>query len=168
MRSARTLIDGAMSRDRIVHEIEYRHPPEDVWDALTDPEQLAEWLMVTDFAPRLGQRFRFFDRRHDLPDSTGVIECEVVELNPPTRLAYTWQSPPVLHRTLVTWTLRETATGTRVRLEHSGFLAGGPQARSIRDYLEWGWGSLLRDELAVWLARTEAVIDFEAKRKEWQ
>ena len=48
------MIDG----DRVVHEVRYGHPVQAVWHALTDPAELAAWLMPTDFAPEPGRRFR--------------------------------------------------------------------------------------------------------------
>lgn len=43
---------------------------------------------------------------------------------------------------------------TRLRLEHSGFAAGGAPAISIRDLLDSGWGSkLLREQLPALLAQ---------------
>lgn len=141
-----TSIAMKAERDAIVHEIVYPHPRQRVWEALTDRQRLSDWLMETDFELRLGGRFVFRDHTVEI-DSTGVIECEIVELEPPRRLAYTWASPPRLHTTLVTWTLDELEAGTRVRLVHSGFAAGGEQGLTIRDYLEWGWGGLLHEEL---------------------
>jgi len=41
----------------IDHEAVYPHSPERVWRALVDADELAEWLMPTDFAPELGRRF---------------------------------------------------------------------------------------------------------------
>ena len=34
-------------------------PPEQVWQALTDPDLLARWLMPNDFRPAVGHRFTF-------------------------------------------------------------------------------------------------------------
>ncbi|GEM_PF-1460268 len=48
------MIDG----DRVVHEVRYAHPVRAVWRALTDPAELAAWLMPNDFAPTVGHRFR--------------------------------------------------------------------------------------------------------------
>ena len=46
------MIDG----DRIVHEVRYAHPVHAVWQALTDPAELAAWLMPSDFGPEPGRR----------------------------------------------------------------------------------------------------------------
>ncbi len=41
-------------------EVVYRYPPARVWRALTEPTELAEWLMPTaDFAPSADTSFSF-------------------------------------------------------------------------------------------------------------
>ena len=47
--------------------------------------------------------------------------------------------------------------GTRLRLEHTGFAAGGPPAAGVRDLLDSGWGAnLLRGTLPALLDRWAA------------
>src|SRR5579885_296602 len=136
----------AATNDAIDIEMDYPHPPARVWRALTDSAALARWLMPNDFAPRLGHEFIF--RVEKAEGWSGVVRCRVVELEEPRRVAYTWAGGPPLPETLVTFTLEPTASGTRLRLVHSGFAAGGPPALSARDILASGWGSaLLRERL---------------------
>jgi uncharacterized protein YndB with AHSA1/START domain len=131
-------------RDRIEIEVVYPHPVERVWRALTDSDVLARWLMPNDFVPRLGHRFTFRAEG----EWTGTIECEVVALDPPTHVAYTWASGPLQPPTLVTWTLAPDGERTRLRLIHSGFAACGPTGLTVRDILASGWDSkVLREKL---------------------
>ncbi len=44
-------------RRTVVVERDLAHPPEKLWRALTQPHQMAEWLMQNDFAPTVGHRF---------------------------------------------------------------------------------------------------------------
>ena len=123
-------------------EIEYPHPPERVWTAITDPHAIAEWLMPNDFAPRLGHRFQF---RIPKPRGwSGVVDCEVTRLEPPCRLAYTWKSDKV--DTLVQWTLHATPIGTRVEFEHSGF-SGVGQTILRKFMMGPGWNRMLQKVL---------------------
>ncbi|HZP80781.1 MAG TPA: SRPBCC domain-containing protein [Chthonomonadaceae bacterium] len=94
-------------------------PPERVWRALTDSRALAQWLMPNDFSPRLGQRFRFLRKRGREEKEASAIQCEVVELEAPHRLAYTWRENPEAAPDLVTWALEPVEAGTRLRLEHT-------------------------------------------------
>jgi uncharacterized protein YndB with AHSA1/START domain len=106
----------------IVVERMMPHPPEKIWRALTTSDLIAEWLMKNDFQPTVGHRFQF--RATPVPGWSGVTNCEVIEVERPTRLVYRWgngtESDSGL-RTVVTWTLTPTANGTLVRMEHAGF-----------------------------------------------
>ena len=116
---------------KIEFDVVLPHSPEKVWRALTDSEVLAKWLMPNNFKPRIGYRFQFQPSRKVTqikPDDSegepgGVVgaRCEVVEMDAPFRLAYTWREPtddPDHLPDLVTWTLEPTESGTRLILEH--------------------------------------------------
>lgn len=120
------------------------HPPQRVWRALTDPDALAEWLMPNDFKPMLGHRFQF--RSKPMPGWRGFVDCEVVELEPPRRLAYTWIGDEDWDApTLVRWTLEPDGAGTLLVLEHTGFKE--PWGRSVADMLRGGWDGMLAKRL---------------------
>src|SRR5947208_1487503 len=61
----------------IIREAVYPHPPERVWQALTDPAALAAWLMPNDFKPQVGHKFQF---RVPKPPRgwRGIVDCEVL------------------------------------------------------------------------------------------
>ena len=107
--------------------------------------------MPNDFAPRLGHRFTFHTTPRDNFD--GVIECQVVALDPPERVAFTWRGGTILD-TLVTFTLTPIEKQTRLRLEHSGFATTGEAGLKVRDLLNRGWRShILHHQLPALLAR---------------
>jgi uncharacterized protein YndB with AHSA1/START domain len=97
-------------------EVFYPYPPDRVWQVLTDRRTLAAWMMENDFAPKLGHKFQFYSQ--PLPGFTTTIQCEVVELEEPTRLGYTWQDSPAAEPSLVIWTLTPVTGGTQLRLKH--------------------------------------------------
>jgi uncharacterized protein YndB with AHSA1/START domain len=105
-------------KPRVTLSVFYPHPPEKVWRALTDPAALRRWLLPTDSRPRPGRAFRFQEpaRRRRI----GTVCCEVVEMEAPCRLAYTWQGERDSAPTRVTWTLEPEEGGTRLHLEHAG------------------------------------------------
>ena len=139
-------------RRTVVLEVVYPHPPERVWRALTDRDALAEWLLPNNFEPRRGHRFQFWSPPR--PGSPGVIECEVVELDEPRRLSYTWQSDLDKAPTLVTWTLEPTKRGTRVRLEHE--LRTGLYALALGAMPAIDWDRVLQVQLPEILTRLSA------------
>jgi uncharacterized protein YndB with AHSA1/START domain len=120
---------------RVVHEARYPHPPERVWQALTDPAELAAWLMPNDFSPRAGARFRLDAR----PAHPAPFECEVLEIDPPRRLRTRWivGGQP----TTVTFELRADGADTVLRVEHDGL------ASEERPNFDGGWGTKLADDL---------------------
>jgi uncharacterized protein YndB with AHSA1/START domain len=122
----------------------YPHSPERVWRALIDPAALARWLMPTDFRPRLGHRFQFRDRSGRGKSQilrAETILCEVVALDAPRRLAYTWQSERDQEPTLVTWTLEPVDGGTRLQLVHT--VCSGPQTLIFRMQAGANWQAAL-------------------------
>lgn len=101
----------------VVLEREMPHPPEKIWRALTEGALMEEWLMTNDFQPVVGHRFQF--RATPAPNWNGIIDCEVLVVEPHTRLSYTWGAMGT--GTVVAWTLTPTEGGTRLRMEQSGF-----------------------------------------------
>jgi uncharacterized protein YndB with AHSA1/START domain len=114
-------------------EAVYPHPPGLVWQALTTSESLAVWFMPNDFAPVVGHRFTF--RTEPAPGFDGVVHCEVLELDEPSRMVWSWRGGPL--ETTVTFTLEPLADGrTRFRMRQVGF--HGLKARLTRIILESG------------------------------
>ena len=101
----------------LVIEREMSHPPEKIWRALTEGPLIEEWLMTNDFQPVVGHRFSF--RATPVKNWNGVIECEVLVVEPHARLVYSWSALGL--ESAVTWTLTPTESGTHVRMEQSGF-----------------------------------------------
>jgi len=128
-------------------EAVYPYSPEQVWKALTDSSAMAEWLMPNDFQPRLGQKFHL--RGKPAPNFSGIVECEIVELDPPRRLAYSWHAAG--QRTLVSFTVQAVGQGTRVVLEHTGFSDDG--GMMISSILSSGWKKKIESTLPETIAR---------------
>ena len=111
------MTDTAAETLSVVIEREVAFAPERVWRALTQPHLIEEWLMKNDFKPVVGHRFNM--RRTPKPDLNVVVDCEVLEVEPQRTLAYTWKAFDI--DGVVTWTLTPTPSGTRLRMEQSGF-----------------------------------------------
>ena len=104
---------------------EIPHPPEKIWRALTQQHLLEEWLMRNDFKPVVGHRFNLSG------DWGGVLDCEVLAVEPNKMLSYTWNfahdDAAYNVRSVVTFTLTPTSTGTHLRMEQSGFRSDQPR-----------------------------------------
>ena len=124
----------------IVVERTMPHAPAKVWRALTQAALIGEWLMRNDFEPVVGHRFNL--RATPIPGMwNGVTNCEVLAVEPPTRLVYSWNASgdeaAAGLKTVVTWTLTPTADGgAHVRMEQSGFR---PQDEGGFQAMGGGW-----------------------------
>src|ERR1700739_1073310 len=101
----------------LVIDREMAHPPEKVWRALTQGPLIEQWLMANDFQPVVGHRFSF--RATPVPGWNGIIDSEVLVVEPNSRLAYGWTSVGL--GTGFTWALTPNEGGTLLRMEQSGF-----------------------------------------------
>ncbi|EAQ35499.1 hypothetical protein NB311A_18581 [Nitrobacter sp. Nb-311A] len=121
----------------VIVEREIRHPPAKIWRALTQGALLEEWLMKNDFEPVVGRRFNF--RTTPVPHWNGVVDCEVLAVEPNRRLAYSWNAAGEGEsglRTIVTWTLTPTQNGVLLRMEQSGFR---PEDEGGYQGAQFGW-----------------------------
>jgi uncharacterized protein YndB with AHSA1/START domain len=101
-------IDGAGDTRTARFERTLRHPPTDVWEALTSPESLHRWFMTAALEPRAGGTATF-------DPGDGPTTGAVTTWDPPRALAYTWPFPAGggAH---VSWTLEPLDGGTATRL----------------------------------------------------
>lgn len=130
--------DLAAATRSVVVEREMPHPPEKVWRALTQGPLLEAWLMKNDFQPQVGHRFNF--RATPMPHWNGVVDCQVLVVEPHERLSYSWNASGAEAagglKTVVTWTLTPADGGTRVRMEQSGFR---PEDEANFQGANYGW-----------------------------
>jgi uncharacterized protein YndB with AHSA1/START domain len=120
------MTDTATETRNVVVEREIACPPDRLWRALTQPHLIAEWLMKNDFAPVVGHRFNLSG------DWGGVLDCEVLAIDPGKTLSYSWnfahEDPAYDLESVVTFTLTPTAGGTHLRMEQAGFRPDQKQA----------------------------------------
>jgi len=124
-------------QDTIVCEIEITAPPERVFQAMTDPQQVraqrvkeTHEITLWEMDLHVGGIWRSTVREK----ATGreyVHHGEVVEIKPPYLLAHTWFAnfhDQPSRPTLVRYELTPTSAGTKLKVTHSG-LAAEPKAR---------------------------------------
>ncbi|PRX41301.1 uncharacterized protein YndB with AHSA1/START domain [Planifilum fimeticola] len=113
---------------------------EKLWSALTDSNKLSRWMvdirsgepMENNFKPVVGHRFQF--RAQPFNGWDGIIEGEVLVVEPPTRLSYTWASGGEEHK--IVWTLQDLGDGrVNLHLEQTGF----SQQQGLEG-ARYGWG----------------------------
>jgi uncharacterized protein YndB with AHSA1/START domain len=87
------------------------HPPEKVWRALTEPEQIAQWAPYDasrDLAAPGEATLTMIDG-----DTAMGMAAVVRRAEPPTLLEFSWDTD------LLRWELEPTAHGTRLTLRHT-------------------------------------------------
>jgi uncharacterized protein YndB with AHSA1/START domain len=89
-------------------------------------------MMDNDFQPIVGHKFSF--RSTPMPQWNGVIDSEVLVVEPNKKLSYRWSALGL--ESMVEWTLEATKSGTLLRMEHSGF---GPGQDAAYKGANYGW-----------------------------
>lgn len=98
-------------------DLQFSSSINNVWSALTKSDLVAKWTWANDFKPVLGYSFKFQGEPNEWWN--GTISGEVLEVEEPYKLVYTWKVGSEAH--VVTWTLRKmTDESTLVHLEQTG------------------------------------------------
>jgi uncharacterized protein YndB with AHSA1/START domain len=114
--------------------------PETVWEFLVEPEKMVRWMgMAASLDPRPGGAYRC----EVIPGHTA--RGEVVEVEPPHRLVFTWgwepgegAAPVPPGSSTIEIELESDGTGTRLRFVHSGL----PNAENVQSHGH-GWDHYL-------------------------
>jgi Uncharacterized conserved protein len=125
-------------------DFQFKTSIEKLWSALTDSNQLAKWVanihtgegMENNFKPVVGHKFQF--RTTPTEFWNGIIEGEVLVVEEPHRLSYTWASG---EKHTVTWTLQDLGNGmVNLHLEQTG-ISNEPALRGAK----YGWSKWCGD-----------------------
>ena len=112
-----------MSEIRLVRD--YPHSPGKVWRAVTDPALIPLWTATgaggrtEGFATVVGTKFQFIGRPK--PGWNGVVDCEVLEVDEPSLLRWSWTDTSSGDTTEVVYRIEPHEGGTRFSYEHTGF-----------------------------------------------
>jgi uncharacterized protein YndB with AHSA1/START domain len=141
---ARAIAD--VTRGIVLATVEIAAPPERVFRALVDPEEVVRWWGSPDLYTltawsadlRVGGRWSSAGRGADGTDFT--VEGEFLEIDRPRRLVQTWRpswepGPP----STIAYQLEAVGEGTLVTVRHDGF---GDRAESCRGHAN-GWERVL-------------------------
>jgi len=104
---------------KIEINVSVAYPIETVWQALTKPELMSQWIMETDFRPEVGRQFKFKGKKNKF--WRGWTECKVIKIEPLKQLQFTWQNSEKQTPTLITYTLTKTDSGTNIQATNEGF-----------------------------------------------
>ena len=137
-----------MMRD-IDQAIEIAAPVERVWQVMTSPGMIDEWLGCLDFKAEIGHLFYMQPdaAKRSVGDVSGATHCQLLRLDPRSEMAFSWFYPDS-PKTEVSIRLSPTPGGTRVELTHAGWDQFDEQEiRAIREALANGWKSFVLPQL---------------------
>lgn len=125
---------------------EYRASPSRVWQAMTEPELMARWMMPTEgFVPEVGNEFLMVGTPVPAVNFSGTTRCKVLELIKERRLSLSWgDAAGGTTNWTVSWTLEPTAEGTRVTLVHDGFDLSDEREQISYRVMGSGWVGIMR------------------------
>lgn len=102
----------------VVLDFEFNHSVDKVWEALTNSEEIAQWIFENNLEPKVGHKFNFKSEPNEYWD--GIIIGEVLSIDKPRLFSYSMGIPG--ETTTVVWTLDERDDGgTKLHFEQSGF-----------------------------------------------
>lgn len=144
-----------MSNGPVIVKKTFRASVPVVWDALTSNEELKNWyFQLEDFKAEVGFKFSFSGGADESVQYLHL--CEVTEVIPGKKLAYTWRYDGLAGNSLVTWELEEQGENTSVTITHTGLetmAANGPDF--AKTSFVGGWTYFLDDALRRYLKETE-------------
>ena len=112
-----------------------------VWDFLTQPEQMKTWFHAPKTPLALGEHFELFGENSDEQLAWGRVR----DYSEGERLEYTFSIAAMDgEKSKVIWTLKDAEPGTRVSLVHSG-LPRGAQKFDLLLALDKGWDTHIAD-----------------------
>jgi uncharacterized protein YndB with AHSA1/START domain len=130
-------LEAPMSDPKHVYEVYVRATPEQVWQALTDPELTKQYYygntVESDWKPGSPLVYRN-------PDGTEAISCEIVEADAPKRLVHTFFFPGTDESpSRCTWSIEPRGEATLLTLTHDDFDGETQTFRSVAH----GWVPIL-------------------------
>jgi uncharacterized protein YndB with AHSA1/START domain len=112
-------------QQEIAQTWQFDKSPQEVWEYLTNPDLIELWLMKSNFKPVQGHRFQFTFNAKPESKYKGVVDCEVLEITPFSKLSYSWSGSTNdesrNYKSVVIWTLKPNKNGTELLLNHQGF-----------------------------------------------
>lgn len=102
-------------KKKITLERSFNQPIEKVWEAISDENEISKWFLPAKFKAEIGFQYTF---THVHDQGTTYITGEVLTVDKPNTLSYTWESSGSDVNTTVIWNLKEEDGITKLMLEH--------------------------------------------------
>jgi len=127
---------SAVVSDTITKTKWFNQPIDKVWKAITENDQVSQWLVPTNFKAEVGFQYALQDPKNEC----NVVTGKVLKASP-YELVYSWINEEVKNvETTVSWTLEEEKGGTLLKMTHSGIAQYQEEDRAkMIDSYTAGW-----------------------------
>lgn len=142
-----------MEGKKVIVERTFETPVKNVWEAITDKNQMKEWYFNLDeFKLEVGFQFTFKGQGHKGEQYLHI--CTITEIVPLKKLQYSWEYKGHSGYSLVTFELFDKGDKTMVRLTHSGLDSfPGNTPDFSRDSFNEGWNMIIGKMLPEFLTK---------------
>jgi uncharacterized protein YndB with AHSA1/START domain len=107
-----------MEKSQVIIERTYNASPRQVWNAITDPDQMKQWyLPIEDFRAEVGFETSF---DHHARGKVFSHVWKVTEVVPGQKISYEWRYEGFPGNSIVTFELIPEGDGTRITVTHTG------------------------------------------------
>lgn len=139
--------------EAVVVERTFNAPVARVWKALTEADEMRVWYFdLKEFKPEVGFEFEF-SVEHEGVNYHHL--CQVTEVIPQKKIAYTWRYKGQPGDSLVTFELFPEGDKTRLKLTHTGIESFPKTAAYARKNFEAGWTAIIGSELKQFVEKTK-------------
>lgn len=133
----------------------YDSPASDVWMALTRVDLIRQWYFdIPEFKTEVGFAFRF--EGNGPCDKPNTHLCQVTEVIPERKIAYSWRYDETDGESLVTFELFPEGENTRLRLTHAGLETFSLELRQKKNF-EAGWNYYIHTALKDFLQNIHTI-----------
>jgi len=140
-----------MKQQPFVIERVLNAPSKKVWEALTIKEKMKQWYFdIEDFKPEKGAKFQF---KGGKDDRIYTHLCEIKEVIPEKKLAYSWRYEGYSGNSLVTIELFPEGNKTKIRLTHEGLETFGDHPDFAPSNFAAGWTHIIGTSLPEYLSK---------------
>jgi len=139
--------------EAVVVERTLNAPIARVWKALTDANQMRQWYFdLREFKPQVGFEFEFVvehegNSYHHL--------CQVTDVVPQKKIAYSWRYKDEPGDSLVTFELFGEGNTTGVKVTHTGIETFPETTAYARKNFENGWTAIIGTELKQFVEKSK-------------
>jgi len=129
----------------VIVEAIYEASAASVWRALTDNSEMKNWYFhLADFKPEVGFRFQFEGGNEN---KTFTHLCEITEVIPGEKIAYTWKYEGYPGCSEVTFQLIPEGDKTRIKVTHEGLETFPPSPDFAKENFREGWNAIIGTNL---------------------